>query len=586
MICTSKGWDNLFSFLDDSIIKKNQINYFKESNNEWFELLLKCNTKGKELGYHSSIGNTHVEKHIKWTFTPWKNEKNKILGVVVSAQSRCDEVKKNNEIEKLNALLETKSEISKIGTWEYDLESNKLIWSKMTKLIHEVPENYEPDVETAIDFYKIGYSRNTISMLVHNAIESGIKYNEKLQIITKKGEERWVLSSGKPLLKNGKTIKIIGTLQDISQKVKSENSVRENEKLLYTLIDNLPLNVFIKDVESRKILVNKSECQFLGVDNPNEILGKSNFDLYDKEMAQILRQEDIQIIKNQKPIIAKEELLRKKDGSEVPMLISKIPLNDVKGETYALLGISMDISVLKQKENELRRLNNITSLQNKKLVNFAHIVSHNLRSHTANFSMLLEFLINEKSEKEKEKIIKMLSKASEDLLSTLDDLNEVIRINTNTNLCVQSIDLKNTFEYVHEKLAKIFADNDVEFLNKIPKNTIINGVQVYTENIILNLLTNAVKFRHQDRKPKIIVSAKKEDDKVVFSVKDNGLGIDLEKNCDKLFGMYKTFHNNNETRGIGLFIVKNQIEAMGGMIKVISEINKGSTFKVYFNEGY
>jgi sensor histidine kinase regulating citrate/malate metabolism len=82
------------------------------------------------------------------------------------------------------------------------------------------------------------------------------------------------------------------------------------------------------------------------------------------------------------------------------------------------------------------------------------------------------------------------------------------------------------------------------------------------------------------------VTAQKEGDRIVFSVEDNGIGIDLNKNGDKLFGMYKTFHTNDDARGIGLYITKNQIEAMGGNIITCSELNKGTTFKVYFNEGY
>ena len=106
------------------------------------------------------------------------------------------------------------------------------------------------------------------------------------------------------------------------------------------------------------------------------------------------------------------------------------------------------------------------------------------------------------------------------------------------------------------------------------------------DSIIHNLLTNAVKYKHPDRNPIISVNTKKEGNKIVLSVKDNGIGIDLRKNGDKLFGMYKTFHANDDARGIGLYITKNQIEAMGGNILVYSEVDKGTTFKVYFNEKY
>ncbi|WP_394975591.1 ATP-binding protein [uncultured Croceitalea sp.] len=584
LACSSKGWYTVFSFLEKPI--KNQLEYFKSNNNEWFTILEKSLNNGKEIQFRCTIGNTEITKHILWTFKPFLTEENLITGVIVTAKDVSTVVEKEIQIDKLNALLETKSEISKVGTWEYNLENNKLSWSKMTKKIHEVSEEYNPDVETAIKFYKQGHSQNRISMLVHKALENGETFQERLQIITAKGNERWILSSGKPFFKDGKITKLLGTFQDVDEQVKTELKVTESEQLLHTLVDNLPLNIFIKDEGSRKILVNKAECEYLGVKNPKELIGKSDFDLYDADVAQISRDEDLQVLKTLQPILGKETVSTRKDGKKTTFMTSKIPLLDVYGKAYALIGISIDISNLKQKEDELRRLIGITSIQNKKLVNFAHIVSHNLRSHTANFSMLLEFLINEKEQEEKDRILGMLSKASDNLLNTLDNLNEVVKINTNTNVTRESINLKKTFESVHENLIALFERNKVEFKNVIPSKLNIYGIPAYLDSIVLNLLTNAVKYRHPKRTPKITVTAEKEGDRVVFSIEDNGIGIDLNKNGDKLFGMYKTFHSNDDARGIGLYITKNQIEAMGGNIITCSELNKGTTFKVYFNEGY
>ena len=584
LVCASHEWNSLFSFLEKPL--KTQLDYFKSDNGEWFSLLEKSLNATKEIQYRSTISNTNFKKHILWTFKPFLTKKKVAIGVIITAEDISTTVDKEIQIDKLDTLLETNAEISKVGTWEYDIENNELYWSKMTKTIHEVPLDYEPGVDAAIEFYKLGHSRNTISMLVHNSMETGEKFQERLQIVTQKGNERWVLSSGKPLLKNGKVIKLLGTFQDIDDQVKSEIKVSESEQLLNTLINNLPLNIFIKDEDSRKILVNKAECDYLGVDHPNELIGKSDFDLYDEKIAQISRDEDLQVLKTLQPILGKETVNIRKDGTKTTFMTSKIPLLNVYGKAHALIGISIDISDLKQKESDLRHLIDVTSVQNKKLVNFAHIVSHNLRSHTANFSMLLEFLTTEKDQNEKDRILSMLTRASNNLLSTLDNLNEVVKINTNTNVTRVKINLKKTFDAVHENLIALFEKNNVEFKNKVSGKLNIYGIPAYLDSIILNLLTNAVKYRHPERNPKITITAEKEGDKVVFSVEDNGIGIDLNKNGDKLFGMYKTFHTNDDARGIGLYITKNQIEAMGGNIITCSELNKGTTFKVYFNEGY
>ena len=100
------------------------------------------------------------------------------------------------------------------------------------------------------------------------------------------------------------------------------------------------------------------------------------------------------------------------------------------------------------------------------------------------------------------------------------------------------------------------------------------------ESILYNLISNAIRYKHPERKPLITIKLYIENNKEALEISDNGIGIDLDKNGDKIFGMYKTFSSNLDSKGIGLFITKNQINAMGGTITVTSKVNLGTTFKV------
>ncbi|MEO1487746.1 MAG: ATP-binding protein, partial [Bacteroidota bacterium] len=135
-----------------------------------------------------------------------------------------------------------------------------------------------------------------------------------------------------------------------------------------------------------------------------------------------------------------------------------------------------------------------------------------------------------------------------------------------------------------QNLSGFIEKNEVAVSLDIDKKLTVKSVPAYLESIILNLMTNAVKYRDPNRDSTIELKATMEKNHVVFSVTDNGLGIDMQRYGDKLFGMYKTFHNHKDARGLGLYIIKNQIEAMGGNIHAESTPGKGSTFKVYFNE--
>ena len=103
------------------------------------------------------------------------------------------------------------------------------------------------------------------------------------------------------------------------------------------------------------------------------------------------------------------------------------------------------------------------------------------------------------------------------------------------------------------------------------------------ESIFLNLLSNALKFYSPERIPEIHFETKLEDGLISLYVSDNGLGINLERHKDKVFGLHKTFHRLPDSKGVGLYMTKSQVEAMGGSVSVESEVDKGSTFKITFN---
>lgn len=322
----------------------------------------------------------------------------------------------------------------------------------------------------------------------------------------------------------------------------------------------------------------------MGVTEPSELIGKSDFDLYDARMAQVSRDEDLYVMNNGKSILSKETLSVRKDGSTTYFLSSKVPLLDASNQVYGLLGVSLDITDLKNKENELRDLIDVTSRQNAKLLNFAHIVSHNLRSHSANFSMLLELLAAEEDPEEARRIVSMLTGASDNLMEALENLQEVVALNASTEIRMTPVNLRGAVSRAEDQLAAFLGANQACLHNDIPAELTITAVPAYMENILENFITNAVKYRHPERTPEIRLSARKAGGKIELSIADNGLGIDLDMYGDKLFGMYKTFHKHPDAKGIGLYIVKNQIEAMQAKILTCSEVDKGTTFKIYFND--
>jgi len=585
IVHASDLWLEVFDLSEDYVIGKHITKLFTNITEDEKIIIKNC-FKGV-LGKPSIHKFPEINGEKKWfecTPMPWYDEDENIIGAIINIDDVTQRILNEVRLEKLEILLQEKSEIANIGTWEYDLMTDEIVWDCKTKAIHEVPSSYNPTTSEANDFYKNGHSRNTISMAFIEAIKNETPWSEKVKLITAKGNEIWVINSGKPIYTNGEFTSIVGTIQNINEITIKEEKTKENEYFFKTLIDNIPLNIYIKDIDSKKILANKSEIEFHGLSHEDEILGKDDFEFFDREIALELRKEDLGVMLNHKPLISQEMEYKKKGVSIGTFLKSKIPLIGIDQKAYGLIGISMDITDLKQKENKLKKLINVTSLQNEKLINFAHIISHNLRSHSANFSMLIDFLIHEKNQEEKDKITQMLLQSSNNLLDTLENLNEVVEINTNTNLKKKDIFIHESLTKIQQNLSMFLKNNEVEFINTVSPEIKINAIPSYMESILTNLITNAIKYRSEDRLPKIEIQCDSINKQRIITIKDNGIGIDLEKNGDKLFGMYKTFHTNENARGIGLYITKNQIEAMNGKITVESKINKGTTFKLFFNE--
>ncbi len=235
----------------------------------------------------------------------------------------------------------------------------------------------------------------------------------------------------------------------------------------------------------------------------------------------------------------------------------------------------------KLKELKLNSFLSITQNQNEKLKHFAHILSHNIRSHSTNISMILSLISDEYPELHEFQLIRLLNTASEKLSETIRHLNKVILINTSSPEKFSPLNLREVTDHAIRTLKYMAENEGVIIENQIPENTIVKGVESYLDSIFMNLITNGIKYCSDERDSFVRIYLKEKEQYLVLCVEDNGLGIDLAKNREKIFGLYKTFHEHPDSRGIGLFITKNQIEAMGGKIDVESEVGKGSIFKIY-----
>jgi signal transduction histidine kinase len=261
--------------------------------------------------------------------------------------------------------------------------------------------------------------------------------------------------------------------------------------------------------------------------------------------------------------------------------ISKPIFND-SNQVIGIRGIFQDITDLKQKELTLENSLRVIESQNTRLFNFANTVSHNLRSHASNLQLTAELLNSAESKEEETELKNGLSQISNQINTTINHLNEIVSIQTKARDTKTLVPFRETLVTVMHSLQDSIFNSEAEIFSDFSEVSSIEYIPAYLESIFINLITNAIKFKHPNRKPVIDVCTYKVGDDLFLMVKDNGSGIDLQKYGNRIFNIYATFHSHEDSNGVGLFITKNQVEALQGTIDVESIVNVGTTFTIKF----
>lgn len=239
--------------------------------------------------------------------------------------------------------------------------------------------------------------------------------------------------------------------------------------------------------------------------------------------------------------------------------------------------------IIDERTSELKDLTDKLKKQNSQLLSFAHMTSHDIRSHVSSIQSLISMHANAAGEQEKADYLNMLKNESENLMVSIDETNEVIRINDGEDLNWELVFFDDLVTEVKKNLTQ-FPINKVSLEVDFSELNSMIYPKVYLKSILFNLLSNAIKFRNIEEQSIIKLKTKEVDGRFILSVSDNGSGIDMKRYADKIFSKNKTFHGELSNRGAGLYMIKNQIESLGGSIKVESELGVGTKFTIVFNE--
>ncbi|RTY88958.1 PAS domain-containing sensor histidine kinase [Flavobacterium sp. RSP15] len=318
----------------------------------------------------------------------------------------------------------------------------------------------------------------------------------------------------------------------------------------------------------------------------SKLLGFSEEELYAKPISSFVYASDLkitietreQVYKN-KPLLNFENRYLTKTGEIVWLSWTSMPVESEK----LVYAIAKNITHKKRIEEERNLLlANLTQI-NKDLTVFSHKTSHDLKSPINNILSVISLIDSTKiNDPETLELVEILKLSSKNLKQTLNDsINELID-NENINTQIEEINLNEALKEVLISINSLIQDSKAEINVDFSAFENVTFNKAYIKSIFLNLLTNSIKYAKPGANPVIFIQSKKVNgiNQLIFS--DNGRGFDLDKVKDRIFGLYEKFHSNNDSNGIGLYLVYNHITSLGGRIAVESKINEGTTFTICF----
>lgn len=468
------------------------------------------------------------------------------------------------------------SYLPNVGIWNYEVVQQRVAWSSEVNCIFGLSKDNAPSLSHFINIIH-PEDRHWVIHSFDQLAEQKDDLSLSFRIINNKNEIKFLFAQSKSVInEEGQKVGLFGIIHDITERKKVE---AQNERLLHV----------IKYSRDEIYLFNAKNLKFEYL-NEGALINSG----YSLKEFQKMTPVDIkphytirEFRKLIKPLQNKsiqrlvfETIHQRKDGSTYPVEVHLQMIEQEIGNVF--MSIVLDITERKKTENEIRKSHDLLEYQNTQLVDFCNIVSHNLRSPMSNMSMLIDAIEESDSEEDKDLYISKLKPVINNLHETFDELVESLQVRQDLEVKSEELNMeevvKKHLEGLEGQITTLKADIKVDF----SEASKINYPPKYLSSILHNLLSNALKYKSPNRSPSIKLKTIRRSTSVILMVKDNGLGIDLDKHQNNIFKIRKVFHKNADAKGFGLFLTKTQIDAMGGKIWVESTPGKGSIFYVEF----
>jgi PAS domain S-box-containing protein len=509
----------------------------------------------------------------------------KMIGTVQDITERKEN---ESELKAAKANLQSIIENTDTAYILLDVNANIISFNQVAKLIVMTTVGRELVVGENYIQLILADRREKVQKHIQDAISKGIESNYKTCFVIPNGETRWFDIKYIPVKGEANQVLSLSlAVNDITERKASEDKLKLfNER--YELMTRATNDVLWDwDLVNDTIYRSANYHQLFGYNaSETNVYIESLIDpIHPDDKTKILQSV---LEKIQDPFATyweAEYRIFKNNGETAVVKDNGYIVRNEDKKPVRIVGAMHDITNSHAAELERERITRDLIRQNKDLEQFAYIVSHNLRAPVANIRGFAELMSTMSLTKEElDQILKGINVSVKNLDGVIQDLNTILQVKREVNEKREVVKFTRLVKDILIGINDQVKRERVKFNLDFAEISQVFSVKSYLHSIFYNLISNSIKYKRPDHLTVINIKSQILENKVVLTFEDNGLGIDLKSKGDQVFGLYKRFHHNMEGKGMGLFMVKTQVEAIGGKISIESEVNKGTKFSIELSQ--
>ncbi|MBN2181525.1 MAG: PAS domain S-box protein [Sedimentisphaerales bacterium] len=544
---------------------------------KWFDIFLpKCDKNRIRLLFRKSINNIRTkgninsivtkrgeELQIEWYDKTLKDTTGKVIGLLSVGLDITQKIIQAQALEESEKRLQMSLDAAELGIWDWDLINNKIIWAGYhAKLFGYKEDEFDGKYET---FEKRIHPDDLRCLIeaIEKSQTTGQEYLHEYRIVWPDGTLRWIFGRGRCIYgQNGKGIRMLGTVQDITERKQTEDEVHRQRRELQTILDSVPAGIWYKDSTNRFLKVNKAAAESVCM-RPEEIEGKLAGDIFPRDDAEKYYRDDLEIIKSGKPKWDIIEMHQVPGGERKWVHTDKVPCLDKHGNATGVIVFVLDINdQIRAEQNLLEYHKKLKFLASQLTLTEEHErrrIATELHDHIGQFLAVSKIKIDELLHSD-------IPEESREILKNVRDwLGKAVK---DTRTLTFDLSFPILYELGFEQAVAAWLDEEIRRKHKIETELQVEAnlklldddIKVLLFRNVKELLINVVKHAHAK---KVIVSIGKVDGMVKVIVEDDGIGFDLSK------------VSSSRNAAFGLFSIRERLEHLGGEFHVDSSSGRG-----------